>query len=404
MDGGTVAIKPTSRPLQLWLLTAGGFFSFFIFGFVDNLKGPTFPNLLGDLKFNYAQGGGILLGAYLGFVIATLLAGPLSDWVGNRTILLVAGLLIAAGTLGFSNATSYPLLFAAMLVTGMGIGAIEVGGNGLIVGLHPQAQGRYLNLLATFHGFGSLLVPLYAAWLLDQGISWRRVYQFSIPLTLILVLILLLTPALRTAKVASTGRFDWAVLRRTGFSPTMIGFYIAICLYVATEIGIASWIVEYLIQAKGIAQATAALYLSAFFAVIMLGRVAGSLLVDRIGYLRAILLGMIGALVCIAIAIVAPPALAFCLPLSGLFLSIIFPTMTATVSRLHPQNTGTILGLLFTAAGLGGSLGPWSIGIASNALGIGWGFALTLLFCVGVIGALAALMRREKNLYTDSRG
>ena len=395
-DVSTALTTPTNRPLQLWLLTAGGFFAFFIFGFVDNLKGPTFPNLLDELQFNYAQGGGILLGAYLGFVVATLLAGPLSDWAGNRTILIIAGLLITGGILGFSRANTYPLLFASMLLLGMGTGSIEVGGNGLIVGLHPQAQGRYLNLLATFHGFGSLLVPLYAAWLLDAGISWRQVFQYSIPLVLVLVLLLLLTPAPRTAKMASSGGFDWSTLRRTGFSATMIGFYVAIALYVATEIGIAAWIVEYLIQTKGIAQATAALYLSAFFGMIMIGRIVGSLLVDRIGYLRAIILAMIGAFVAILIAIVAPPALAFCLPLSGLFLSIIFPTMTAAVSRLHPHNTGTILGLLFTAAGLGGSLGPWSIGLASNAWGIGWGFALTLLFCIGVIGTLALLIRQAR--------
>ncbi len=396
MESSTALTTPTNRPLQLWLLTAGGFFAFFIFGFVDNLKGPTFPNLLDELQFNYAQGGGILLGAYLGFVVATLLAGPLSDWAGNRTILIIAGLLITGGILGFSRANTYPLLFASMLLLGMGTGSIEVGGNGLIVGLHPQAQGRYLNLLATFHGFGSLLVPLYAAWLLDAGVSWRQVFQYSIPLVLVLVLLLLLTPAPRTAKMASSSGFDWSTLRRTGFSATMIGFYVAIALYVATEIGIAAWIVEYLIQAKGIAQATAALYLSAFFGMIMIGRLVGSLLVDRIGYLRAIILAMIGAFVAILIAIVAPPALAFCLPLSGLFLSIIFPTMTAAVSRLHPHNTGTILGLLFTAAGLGGSLGPWSIGLASNAWGIGWGFALTLLFCVGVIGTLALLIRQAR--------
>ena len=395
MDSSPVLTK-SARPLQLWLLTAGGFFAFFIFGFVDNLKGPTFPNLLDELQFNYAQGGGILLGAYLGFVVATLLAGPLSDWAGNRTILIIAGILITGGILGFSSATTYPLLFASMLLLGMGTGSIEVGGNGLIVGLHPQAQGRYLNLLATFHGFGSLLVPLYAAWLLDAGISWRQVFQYSIPLVLALVLLLLLTPAPRTAKMASSGGFDWSTLRRTGFSTTMIGFYVAIALYVATEIGIAAWIVEYLIQTKGIAQATAALYLSAFFGMIMIGRIVGSLLVDRIGYLRAIILAMIGAFVCILIAIVAPPALAFCLPLSGLFLSIIFPTMTAAVSRLHPHNTGTILGLLFTAAGLGGSLGPWSIGLASNAWGMAWGFALTLLFCIGVIGTLALLIRQAR--------
>ncbi|MEZ4664599.1 MAG: MFS transporter [Caldilineaceae bacterium] len=144
-------------------MTAGGFFTFFTFGFVDNIKGPALPDLLQDLNFSYSQGGGILSGAYLGFVVATLLAGPLSDLLGNRAILCASGLFIALGLFGLGTVSTYPLLFLSMLVVGLGTGAIEVGGNGLIVALHRQAQGRFLNLLATFHGIGSMLAPLYAA-------------------------------------------------------------------------------------------------------------------------------------------------------------------------------------------------------------------------------------------------
>ncbi|MCX6048165.1 MAG: MFS transporter, partial [Chloroflexi bacterium] len=372
--------------------------AFFTFGFVDNIKGPTFPNLLQELNFSYSQGGGILFGAYLGFVIATLLAGPLSDLLGNRLILLAAALFIALGTLGLGSAATYPLLFGSMLVIGLGTGAIEVGGNGLIVALHRQAQGRFLNLLATFHGVGAMLAPLYAAWLLTAA-SWRQVFLYSVPLTILLALIFLVTPGPSVTRPARHG-FDWATLRRTGFTPTMLYFYLAIGLYVATELGIAAWLVEYLIKRKGIAQTTASYYLSGFFAFIMVGRLVGSVFVERIGYLRSVLLAAAGTLLCILGVLFAPPALAFLLPLSGLFCSIIFPTMTAAVSRLHPQNTGTILGLLFTAAGVGGALGPASIGVVSDALGIQWGFGLTALFCAGAIGALGVLLRAEQRLET----
>jgi fucose permease len=386
----TSVIAP--RPLALWLLTAGGFFSFFTFGFVDNIKGPILPNLLEDLNFSYSQGGGILFGAYLGFVIATLLAGPLSDLLGNRLILLAAALFIALGTLGMGSAATYPLLFGAMLVIGLGMGAIEVGGNGLIVALHPQAQGRFLNLLATFHGVGSLLAPFYAVWLLSENGSWRNVFLYSLPVTVLLGLLFLLTSGPSVSQQERHG-FDWQVLRRTGFSPTMIFFYLAIGLYVATELGIANWIVEYLSKSKGLAQSTASYYLSGFFGCIMVGRLVGSVIVERIGYLRSVWLATIGALICILIALIAPPALAFFLPLSGFFCSIIFPTITAAVARLHPQNTGTILGLLFTAGGAGGALGPAVMGVASDAMGIQWGFGLTALFCAGSIVALTRLLR-----------
>lgn len=382
------------HPLSLWLLTAGAFFAFFIFGFVDNIKGPTLPNLLQDLNFSYSQGGGVLFGAYLGFVIATLLAGPLSDLLGSRLILLAAGIFITFGALGLSQSTTYLLIFASMLVVGLGAGAIEVGGNGLIVALHPQAQGRFLNLLATFHGIGSMIAPLYVAWVLAGSGSWRQAFLYSVPLAALLALIFLATAGPTVSKNESHG-FDWATLRSTGFSTTMICFYLAIGLYVATELGIAAWIVEYLIQSKGIAQTTASYYLSGFFAFVMAGRLVGSVFVERVGYLRSVLLATMGTLVCILIALIAPPTFAFFLPLSGLFCSVIFPTMTAAVSRLHTHNTGTILGLLFTAAGVGGALGPAAMGVVSDVLGIDWGFGLSAFFCAGTMVALGMLMRKQ---------
>ena len=403
MKAGATTRSP-SRPLSLWLLTAGGFFAFFTFGFVDNIKGPALPNLLQDLNFSYSQGGGVLFGAYLGFVIATLLAGPLSDLLGNRMILLAAGLFIALGTLGLGSATTYPLLFGSMLIIGMGTGAIEVGGNGLIVVLHPQAQARFVNLLATFHGVGAMIAPLYAAWILTGLGNWRQVFLYSVPLAVLLALIFLATAGPQGGSLVTQQErhgFDWATLRRTGFSPTMIYFYLALGLYVATELGIAAWLVEYLIKRKGIAQTTSAYYLSGFFAFIMVGRLIGSVFVERIGYLRSVLLAAVGTLLCILSALFAPSALAFFLPLSGLFCSIIFPTITAAVSRLHPQNTGTILGLLFTAAGVGGALGPTAIGVVSDLLGIQWGFGLTALFCAGSMVAMGVLLRNE--IYDQTR-
>lgn len=395
VDAATSAPLPLPQRSQtLWFLTAGGFFSFFIFGFIDNIKGPALPNLLQDLNFSYSQGGGLFLGAYFGFMIATLLAGPLSDLLGNHWILLAAGVLVTLGTLGLSQAVAYPLLFVAMLVVGLGLGAIEVGGNGLIVALHPQAQGRFLNLLATFHGIGSTIAPLYAAWVLTGVGSWRQVFFYGAPLAALLALLFLLT-AKPTGPKREGASFAWSTLRTTGFSPTMIGFYFAVGLYVAAELGVAAWLVEYLMQAKGLAQATASYYLSGFFACVMVGRLVGSVLVERIGYLRSVQIAAAGALLCILSGLMAPPALAFLLPLSGLFCSIIFPTITAAVSHLHPQNTGTILGLLFTAAGLGGTLGPAAIGVVSDVLGVSWGFGLNALFCVGFISAVSWLIRRR---------
>ena len=163
----------------------------------------------------------------------------------------------------------------------------------------------------------------------------------------------------------------------------------------AAEIGIATWIVEFLQSTKGLSLARSSIYLSLVFLAIMIGRLAGSMLVDRIGYLRVILFAAIASILTLSIGIFGPPALAIFIPLTGLFFSIIFPTATASVSHQHSANTGAILGLLFAFGGLGGALGPWAIGVASDWVGVQMGFALTIVYCVLMLGAVLALPRME---------
>jgi fucose permease len=371
-------------------LTIGSFLAFFLFGFADNLKGPTLPAVLQELNFSYAQGGTIMLGAYVGFLIATLVTGILSDRVGNKAVILVACACLLPGLLGYGTFSAFGALLAAMTAIGLGLGSIEVGGNLIIVDLYTQNKGRYLNLLAFFHGVGSMLAPLYAGRLLAVGVSWRHVYQISSILVIALANYFLFIKYSRKAS-AESQHLDLKHVGKSAFTADMILFYILIAMYVAAEIGIGAWVVEFLQQVKSQSVMLSSLFLSLFFGTITVGRFLGSFLVEKIGYLNMMIYTSIASIVCIGIGIFAPPALAFFLPLTGLFFSIMFPTTTAAVSDLHKENIGTILGLLFTFAGVGGMLGPWLIGLVSDWAGLTWGFSMLLVFCVVMWGSLIIL-------------
>ncbi len=372
----------------------GGFYAFFIFGFVDNLKGPTLPALLPDLGFSYGEGGAILFGAYLGFMVATLLTGVLADATGIKAVLLLAGVCLTVGLAAFSLASSFWLLAAAFFVVGLGLGSIEVGGNSLIVDLHNQDRGRFLNLLAVFHGVGSFVVPLFAAFLLSSNFTWRQIYQLSIILAVGLVLFFAFVKYPRAPR--SSEAVSLRMIFTTGFTWRMAWYYLFVAVYVAAEIGFAAWIVEFLQRVKGYDINVSSLYLSLFFAAIMIGRLAGSFVVERIGYLRLMLIGTFAAIVSLSLGLFGPPVLTFCLPLTGLFFSIMFPTATASVSALPIANMSAILGVLFTFGGLGGALGPWLIGLAADVVGLELAFALNIVFCVIMLVALLALQRMPR--------
>ncbi|MGN6547946.1 MAG: MFS transporter [Aureliella sp.] len=452
------------------LLTVGGFLSFFAFGFIDNLKGPLLPELLRSGQYTYSQGGTIVLAAYVGFILATLVTGVMADVISNRSVLLLAGVCLCVGSLGIGTTHSYPALIALMGVIGLGLGAIELGANGLMVELHRENRGRYLNLLSTCHGIGSLLVPLYAAALIDLGSTWQQVYFSSIFLGLPLLILFwpsrgvalampvallrslvrsrpqahsngepfskssgsgqmgwhwkalpgLLTLQLRsrrhwhsqchtqqfpTPKSAGEAltdtRWNWAALLRMGFSRQMNLYYVLIAAYVAVELSVAAWLMEFLQQDRSMTVATSSLYLSTFFILLMLGRLLGAFVVEHLNYITAVFFALAGAAACIAGGLFGPDALVVLLPLSGFFMSIVFPTVTAAVSKLHMEKTGTILGILFACGGLGGALGLWIVGVASEAAGLKLGLASTLLCALVAVSVLPFL--RERTASSDQQ-
>ena len=385
-------IKPSKT--TIFLLTAGCFLSFFVFGFTDNLKGPTLPAMLAELNFSYGTGGNIFFGEYLGFLIATLITGILADRFGLKSVIILAGVFLGIGAGGYSFFQSAILLSGSLFILGMGLGALELGPNAIIVSLHHEHKGLYLNLMSVLHGLGSLIAPLFAGWLLSISVSWRMTYRWDILLIALFVVIFIF---LRFPKAEEKARLDFRHIPQIAFKGQLPWFYAAITFYVAAEIGIASWLVTFLQEIYNIPVAASNQALALFFATMMIGRLIGGFFVRRIGYLRSILFMNIGGILCLIAGLLGTKEIAFLLPLTGFFLSITFPTITAAVSDTHTENGNTILGVLFTFAGLGGVIGPWFIAWGSDLFGLQMGFSLNIMFMMILIISVTILMKRISN-------
>ncbi|MBN1304923.1 MAG: MFS transporter [Anaerolineales bacterium] len=373
----------------IWITTAGAFYSFFVFGFSDNLKGATLPAMRAELSISFTQAGTILMGLYIGFVAAVFLTGFLAEAAGKKSVILLAGVSLVLGVGGYSVFATIELLFVSMFMLGFGLGAIELGANAIIVELHPKDTGRYLNLMSVFHGLGSMLAPLITGWLLGAGHSWRSVYRWDYVLVILMILgfSLLRYPSLQAAEKR---KLDLRRLFRTAFTAPLLLLYSAITLYVAIEIGMASWIPQFLQTVHAQPEEQSAQALALFFGLVMAGRFIGSFLVDRIGHLKSILFASLAASVCVALGLFGPDALVFFLPAAGFFLSIIFPTITAAVSDLYGESSSAVLGILFTFAGIGGMIGPWLVGFNSDLFGMKLGFATNLVY--GLLTAVSVLV------------
>jgi MFS family permease len=111
----------------------------------------------------------------VGVVISLVLAGHVSDWAGRKTVLLPALGLELLSALLFLTSTALPVLIAARLVNGLGVGMITATATAYLHDLHarhrPGASPRRFEIVSTAANIGGLGFGALAAGVLAQYVS-----------------------------------------------------------------------------------------------------------------------------------------------------------------------------------------------------------------------------------------
>ena len=375
------------------IVTIGAFFAFLIFGFTDNLKGPILPVLLEEFSLSYAQGSNILLMLYLGFMLSILGSGFIAGKYGNRNVILLAGIILSSSAAGMSMVQDQIFLYPLYFAVGIALGGIEIGSNGAITDLYHENSGKYLNLLAVFHGAGAMAAPWIVGILLEKGITWQNVYKGSIlPILLLPLIFLFLRLTTRDFPVhrSNNENKDSNIF----LNPDLFLLAFLIFLYVASEISFASWVVDYLYKVKTFSLKSASIMLTVFWGLVMLGRFIASFVVDRIGYMKSLIITVCLAMITFGGGILPGKSFSYLLPLTGFFFALIFPTVTAIATRIFPYSKHKVFSFLFFFAGLGGLVGPWVVGYSANWFGIAVGFPMIIFFIIGTLVILFVLKAR----------
>jgi len=211
------------------------------------------------------------------------------------------------------------------------------------------------------------------------------VYQSAIFFVLVFILYLVVLKKQLT-DVSQNSQIPSLSGMLSGFKERKVGsFYALIFCYEAIEIGYAVWLSEFLQKARGLSLESGIMLLSAFFFCLMAGRLIGSFIVERMGYLRILLIAAAGAFICLSLGTFCSGNFYLLLPVTGIFLSIIFPTTTAVASSRIGASGYIQMGIFFTFAGLGGMVGSWAIGIFSDLSNIVLGFGSLVVFSLVMV-------------------
>jgi fucose permease len=172
-----------------------------------------------------------------------------------------------------------------------------------------------------------------------------------------------------------------------------MGFSIAAFSYVAVECAIYVWMPTLLADVRGTGAGLAPYALPVFFTLRAAGRFLGAWLLGRFEWSLAILICALAIFACFAGSLAGGVELAvFLLPATGLFMSILYPTINSKgIGCFACAEQGRVAGLILFFTCAGAALGPLAMGAVSDAFGgARYGFVLATAFAALLVAGLGA--------------
>jgi fucose permease len=375
-----VARRVLQRPRAAAVLGGVGFL-------LIGWSGLLVPSLIRSIEGQFGQtDAGIGLFYFLGaggYVAGSFVGGFATERLGRRWVLSVAAMLVGLGLLAMGAAPSWPLFLLAALPLGLGSGAIDGGVNGLVLDLYPTSRGQALNRLHLFFSLGALAAPLTVGRLVDAGVPWQAVVLGT-------ALVAFPLAGLFALADLPSGRHIPGEASRSapiGYALPLIFLAVAIACYVASELGVSSWLVRFLDPAP-LSTATAAL--SLYWAGLTLGRLVSARVADRFDHLQLAIVSSLVAATTLVVA-VASPSLAVSVALFGLvgFASgPVYPLIMAIGGDRFPDRSAAVSGFLAGTAVIGSILYPPIMGFMSVTIGLTAAMLGTALLGFACAGAL----------------
>jgi fucose permease len=202
---------------------------------------------------------------------------------------------------------------------------------------------------------------------------------------------------LRFPAVSAAQSFSWNEALRVARSPGVLALGFLLFCESGNEASISGWTSTYVGQA-GLRARTATLILAGYWAALMAGRLVVAQLLKFVGKEQLVLASGVGALVGAAILPTnrSEAMLTVGVLVIGLSYAGVFPTTLAIAGDAYRKMAGTVFGLLFAIALLGGMSFPWAVGQISQALGVRYGMVVPLAGAAGICLLAWSILRREK--------
>ena len=338
--------------------------------------------------------GFLLLSMCAGAIVAFPTTGSLVERYGSAAVTKAIVVLFSITLVGLAFAPNVWLLAVALFAFGAAHGAMDVSMNAW-AGEVEKARGK--PIMSSFHAMWSLGSGLGAATgFLAVHLALSPTLHFLIGGAIALILALpfgyIAWDSPKRAKIVGEKRPLFVIPKGTLALVGLMG----LCAGLG-EGGMGDWGAIFLVQVADVNQGTAALGYTCFSVAMVTMRLAGDVVIARLGAVRAArlsgLLAAAGSL--LAVSVATAPAIFIGFAMMGLGYAFVVPLAFSRASNDDTMSPGPAIAAVATFGYGGGLIGPVVIGLLADAISIRWAFLLLSSLAILIV-VLAPNMAPQK--------
>lgn len=371
-------------------------------GASDAMRGVFIPIFGEHFDLSNTQRSMIITVSYVGNLVFLLFGGRLADTRHRKLAFFGAAALWMGAVVSYIFSDSYVALLVGMFFS-MGASTLTSTLINVLTGqIFIGMSAVVVNTLFFIQGIGTTGSQRLAGMFADGFSSWHWANAILLVMGLagaaVLIFVRFPRPGSDGAEPSEKFGFRKVLKNRAFyFLVLMLG------LYFIAEHSVMNWLVTTGTGAFGLTIDEASGYLSLFFGGIMAGRLVFAPVVQKFGIKRSIMAFTTAATVLFVIATVMQQRGLLLLGISGLFFSILYPTMVMLIQSYYPAGgVATAAGMIISAATLFdigwnavyGSLMDL-IGMQNAYLLQGAAMILFFLCCAGLLDIRKVWKRRE---------
>jgi fucose permease len=351
------------------LLILVSYLAFISLGLPDGLLGISWPFMSAKLGVPLDALGILLISFVAGYLSTSTTSGKIMTVIPLGLLLTLSCGLTGLSLLAYAFSDYWFLVIIATFFLGSGGGAIDTSINTFAA---ARFSASVINWLHAFYGIGATAGPFIITWMLVQGQAWSRGYLFVGLIQLLLALLFLTTSkywqvAPHRQEPHASGSYGEAFRLPLVWVMILIFF-----LYTGLEVGVGQWIFTVLTKSRGIPEAQAGLWTSAYWASLTAGRIIFGFILTRLP-VHKVLMGAFTGIITGAflLAINQTPFLSLVGIITiGMANAPVFPCLISiTPNQVGERHAANVIGFQVSAAMIGGALLPGLAGLLTDYFG-----------------------------------